>query len=181
MLRYPYYIKYAVRLYVVAGLFAAGLIIALLRRVSGVIFAEFILAIASGMLLATAVFQVHLDYSITYDYGQEGFSDTAAYVYQNTGPNDIIASMKDIGFKAHRPYFETYGPIHGEESTRLTMQRLIDEGQIKLLVFTEDRGQDQLKLNPQLQKWILSRCKLIRSFGNYRIYAPPPPVTVAAR
>ena len=52
------------------------------------------------------------------------------------------------------------------------MRRAILTGQAKYLVFTEDRGQDQLWLDPPFRDWVLARCTLVRSFGDYRIYRP---------
>lgn len=62
------------------------------------------------------------DYATTYDYGQTGFMDTVSFITLNTTPNDIIVSMKDIGFRAHRRYYENYFVVYGDQAAedRLT-------------------------------------------------------------
>ena len=47
-------------------------------------------------------------------------------------------------------------------------------GQAAYIVFTEGRGQDQLRMKPRLGAWVRDHCTLVRSFGNYRIYQLSP-------
>jgi hypothetical protein len=123
-----------------------------------------------GFQLGVGIYQSRVDYSTTYDYGQTGFLDTVAFIRLNTNPNDKIAAMKDVGYKAERRYFETYSALYGSAASAQWLMHEIVEGNIKYVVFTEGRGQDQLMMNPTLQDWIATHCNVIASFGNYRIY-----------
>jgi hypothetical protein len=133
------------------------------------------LSAAAGNSLGVALHQARASYSTTYDYGQTGFEDTVSFIRANTQPDQAIASMKDIGFTADRRYFENYGAIfggldaYGDPVDRLT--KAISSGRARYAVFTAQRGQDNLGLNPRLQSWIAQNCVLVRSFGDYRIYS----------
>ncbi len=154
---------------------AIGLGVALsfvrLRRTAFVTAAS-ALAMYGGLQCGIGVFQTQADYSTTYDYGQTGFADTVAFLRTNTTPDDILAAMKDIGFACQRRYYPTYLPIYGSDLARIPLMRAIETGKIAYAVFTEDRGQDQLIVNPAFRSWILANCRLVRSIGNYRIYKP---------
>ena len=123
-----------------------------------------------GVQLAVALAQSKAVYATTYEYGQTGFTDTVAFLKLNTGPDDVIASMKDIGFRAGRRYYENYQALYGDDQTEQWFIRAIASGKVVYAVFTEGRGEDQLVIRPSLQKWIAEHCDLVRSFGNYRIY-----------
>lgn len=123
-----------------------------------------------GLQLGVALWQSKVDYATTYDYGQTGFMDTVGFLRLNTSPDDVIVSMKDIGFRAHRRYYENYGALYGDDRSEQGLIQVIASGKVAYEVFTEGRGQDQLVVRPSLQKWIAEHCELVRSFGNYRIY-----------
>jgi hypothetical protein len=135
------------------------------------------LSAAAGNSLGVAVYQSRVSYSTTYDYGQTGFEDTVSFIRVNTQPDQVIASMKDIGFKAGRKYIENYSAIYGgpDQVDRLT--EAISSGRVRYAVFTVQRGQDNLMMNPRLKSWIEQRCVLVRSFGDYRIYSYIDPKT----
>ncbi len=131
------------------------------------------LALYGGIQFGSAVHQERVSYSTTYEYGQRGFEETVAFLVSNTTPDDYLVSMKDIAFAAKRRYVENYGALYFDNSKpRRLVRRAILTGQAKYLVFTEDRGQDQLWLDPPFRDWVLARCTLVRSFGDYRIYRP---------
>jgi hypothetical protein len=128
------------------------------------------LTLYCGIEFGVAAWQSKVPYSTTYDYGETGFLETVAFLQSNTGPDDIISSMKDIGYRTGRRYHENYQALYlGEPHTSL-LRQAIGSGRIQYSVFTEDRGQDQLIVNPALRQWVFDHCKLVRSFGNYRIY-----------
>ena len=137
-------------------------------------------SVYAGLQLGTALFQVQTPYSKTYDYGQSGIVDAASFVKQNTTSDETIASMKDLGFRAGRRYYETYGMIYGGLTGAEALIALIKSETVKFAVFTEDRGQDQLIVNPDLLRWIQANCVVVESFGNYRIYEYKPPEPVSA-
>ena len=135
----------------------------------GYIAAAASLVVYSGLQFGIALYQESTPYSTTYDYGQMGFTDTAAFLRSNTGPDDVIAAMKDIGFHCGRRYFETYGLIYINAGAA-EFKRAALSNHFAYLVFTEGRGQDQLIVNPSLRQWVLDQATLVRSFGNYRVY-----------
>lgn len=123
-----------------------------------------------GVSAGVALTQSKADYATQYEYGQTGFMDTVSFLRANTAPTDIISSMKDIGFRADRRYYEDYGALYGEDGDAQRLIHAIASGQIAYEVFTEGRGEDQLAIRPSLQTWINGHCDLVRSFGNFRIY-----------
>lgn len=126
---------------------------------------------AAGNSFGVALYQARAGYSTTYDYGQTGFEDTVGFIRANTQPDQMIASMKDIGFKADRRYFENYGAIYGGPEPAGRLIEAISSGKVRYEVFTAQRGQDNLAMNPPLKSWIEKNCELVRSFGDYRIYS----------
>ena len=78
--------------------------------------------------------------------------------------------MKDIGYATGRRYLENYTALYtgGESASKLT--NWISSGRIRYAIFTQGHGQDQLAINPTLLNWVTANCKLVRAFGDYRIY-----------
>ena len=138
--------------------------------VPGAILYSAALCLYAGLELGISVAQEQEPYSTTYNYGQTGLEDTVLFIRDNTEPTDIIASMKDVGYHANRPYFENYAAVYGDEPEMQRLEEGIASGKMKLAVFTEDRGEDQLAVNPKLKSWIEEHCIRIVAFGNYRIY-----------
>ena len=123
-----------------------------------------------GVESGIGLYESRAEYATTYEYGQTGFMDTVAFLRLNTGPNDIIVSMKDIGFRAHRRYYENYSALYGDRAAEDRLTAAVASGKIAYLVFTEGHGEDQLAMKPSLLKWVAEHCQLVRSFGNYRVY-----------
>ena len=57
------------------------------------------LTLYCGIEFGVAAWQSKVPYSTTYDYGETGFLETVAFLRGNTGPDDVISSMKDIGYR----------------------------------------------------------------------------------
>jgi hypothetical protein len=125
-----------------------------------------------GFQAGVAIAQVGAPHSTNYDYGQIGLGETIAYVRASTGPDDVIVSMKDVGFQAQRPYIENYAAVYGNEPTIAQLKARCEDGTVKLLVFTEGIGQDQLNVNPALREWVASHAMLVARYGHYRVYRP---------
>lgn len=123
-----------------------------------------------GLMAGMALAMARAPYSTTYNYGQEGFEETVCFIQQHTQPGDAILSMKDVGFRAGRRYFENYGYIFGGAERAEAARRILTEGKARYAVFTEGNGPDFLGFNPRLQEVIQSLCVLERSYGHYRIY-----------
>lgn len=162
---------YTLVAYIPALLFVAALAAARYGR-AGLAVPMAALAVYCGLQFGIAVYQDKAPYATTYDYGEMGFLDTVAFLKSNTRPDDVIAAMKDIGFSSRRRCFETYGALHSGEGSAAAARFMeaAASGRFAYIVFTEGRGTDGLVWNPALRQWFLDRSKLVRSFGNYRIY-----------
>lgn len=168
--------------YLPALLFMAALTGARYRR-AGLIAPMAVLCAYCGIQFGIAVYQEKAPYSTTYDYGQMGFLDTVAFLKSNTRPGEVIASLRDIGFRGRLRYFENYAALNagkGNASAKHFMEEAA-AGRFAYVEFTEGRGQDQLVRNPELREWFLARFTLVRSFGNYRIYQMDTHQRAAAR
>lgn len=170
-LLYPH----ALSLWVPALLVSAGLIAWATRhpnlRPVSVGLVAWGLLLYAGTQVGTAVYQSRVEYSTTYDYGQSGLQETAAFLRVHTTKQDVISSMKDVGFLAERRYYENYSALYDDASAA----RLIaawEAGKVSYIVFTEGIGQDQLAVRPVLAAWTAQNANLVASFGHYRIYRP---------
>ena len=158
-------------LYIPALVSVAVIPVWLLARPFAALVLACALSCAAGNSLGTAIYQARVGYSTTYDYGQNGFEDAVSFIRMNTRPDEAIASMKDIGFKTGRRYVENYGPIYGGPDQTGQLIEAISSGKVRYAVFTAQRGQDNLDMNPRLKTWVEQNCALVRSPGDYRIYS----------
>ncbi len=125
-----------------------------------------------GLGAGISVFQVRQPYSTTYNYGQSGLSETAEYIRAVAKPEDMVMCMKDLGPMTSRRYFESYGFIYSGDAGAEQAIAILSE-KVRFAVFTEQIGEDQLMMNAPLMQWVTSKCRLVRSIGNYRIYETP--------
>jgi hypothetical protein len=141
-----------------------------LRR-RGAVLAIGAFVLHAGIQAGIALYQSRVDYSTTYDYGQRGLQETAAYIASHTTEQDVISSMKDVGFLARRRYYENYAAVISDEAAA-RMIAAWEAGKVRYIVFTEGRGQDQAASKPALRDWLAGNAEQTASFGNYRIYRP---------
>ncbi|MGO4707030.1 ArnT family glycosyltransferase [Microvirga sp. 2MCAF38] len=125
-----------------------------------------IAVIAQGV--GIAVYQVRADHATQYDYGQIGFNEVRNWVEQNTRPDEVIMSMKDVGFATGRRYLENYEWIY-DPSQMQRLDQVVENLKIRVFIFTEGRGQDQLIFNPALEAWV-SKDTTLKKIGHYKIY-----------
>lgn len=142
---------------------------ALRRRGARLAIGAFVLH--AGIQAGIALYQSRVDYSTTYDYGQSGLQETAAYIASHTTRQDVISSMKDVGYLARRRYYENYAAVISDEAAA-RMIAAWEAGKVAYIVFTEGRGQDQAASKPALRDWLAGNAEQTASFGNYRIYRP---------
>jgi hypothetical protein len=128
------------------------------------------ICIWAGIQFGVALYQLQVPYSKTYNYGQAGMEETAAFLRANLSENDLFSSMKDLGYLTHRRYFDDYAAVNDGSIYTGVLIDALRTGKVKFAVFTEARGQDTLASNRVLDHWIQQHCKLVKSFGNYRIY-----------
>lgn len=153
------------------GLVVFGVLLPLHRPSAGRVLAASVV-LAGGMACGVARHQAGADYSTTYDYGQQGMREAASVIRVLTQPQDMIVSMKDIGFLAERRYLENYQALYGGGRSAERLSKDIRSGAAALAVFTEERGQDQLVMNPAVKQEVESQTCLVYIAGNYRIYRP---------
>lgn len=132
------------------------------------------IAAHSGFAVGVSSAQAKAHYSTTYDYGQEGLAEAACYLRLHTGPEDLLACMKDVGYLTRRRYYSTYSAVQGVPEYQRGVLDAVASGRVRYAVFTEGRGQDQLWQNPVLKAGIEKHCRLERSIGHYRIYSCKP-------
>jgi hypothetical protein len=137
-------------------------------------FAIMLVAFHVGLELGVTLYQVRQTYSTTYNYGQEGLTETAWYLRSVTNENDVIAALKDLGPLTQRRYYENYGYLYGGEQGADKFIGLMTSRTIRYAVFTENLGEDQLVMNARLQDWIARNCRVVKSIGNYRVYELTP-------
>lgn len=137
------------------------------RSAAGLVWA--LIALHVGFQSAICVHQAQQPYSTTYNYGQLGLAATASFIQLHTNPQDVVFCMKDLGPIANRRYIESYGYMYGgAERSGQAIETI--KSRVRLVVATEQIGEDQLIMNSALKRWVETNCRLIKSLGNYRIY-----------
>jgi hypothetical protein len=175
LLRHGWVYPQALALWVPAGVALAGLIAWTAGRRSlrslgaGLVAGALLLHV--GIQAGIAAYQSRVEYSTTYNYGQSGLQETAAFIRARTAEQEIISSMKDVGFLAKRRYYENYGALYDDASAARLIEAW-EAGRVSYIVFTEGIGQDGLAIKPALRDWVARNADLVASFGNYRIYQP---------
>jgi len=143
------------------------------RRTPLLAFRQFAFAAAVAAVaedFGAAVYQARADYATQYDYGQTGFKQARDWLREHTAPDEVIMSMKDLGFAADRRYLENYAYLYGPFAGRPPIDDAVKQFGIHVFVFTERIGQDQLIMNRSLADWIARNTKRTAEFGNYVIY-----------
>ena len=149
---------------------AAGIALLVLRSrraVSGILLALMLFCV--GLQAGVCIFQAKQPYSTTYEYGQEGIEDAAAYIRLMSQPRDVVFCLKDIGPLTGRRYIDSYDYIYGGPDLTATAIHALGRW-VNIAVFTEGIGEDQLDVNKDIKRWINLHCTLMKSIGNYRIY-----------
>jgi len=123
----------------------------------------------AGLLAGVAAFQARTPYSTTYSYGQLGIREAAFYVRSKTAENEPIICMKDVGFLADRPYWESYNMLSSAQSADELIGK-VKNGQVRYLVFTRNIGEDRLDAYPELQRQILSVADEEWHYANYVVF-----------
>lgn len=125
-----------------------------------------------SMETGICIYQVKQPYSTTYNYGQRGLVETAAFIQAISRPDEILMCMKDLGPMTDRHYYESYSYIYSGSQGATTAIDLMSS-RVHLAAFTEQIGEDQLVMNEPLMHWVAKNCRLLKSVGNYRIYETP--------
>jgi hypothetical protein len=138
-------------------------------------------ALQIGFQGGLALRQARAEHSTDYDYGQLGLADAVGYVRAHTREDEAISSMKDVAFQARRRFFENYLALYGGPAEVAKLIAAWEDGSVSLIVFTEENGQDRVRIKPALAEWLLAHAELVASPGNYRIYRPLPRAAAPAQ
>lgn len=107
-------------------------------------------------------------YPTKYNYGQVGMDETIGYLKSNLNENEVIWSMKDVGFYSGNKYIESYSYLF-DSNVEASIQNLKNKG-VRYFVATKGIGEDNLEAYPRVQKALDFCCTLEKNFGNYYIY-----------
>jgi hypothetical protein len=131
-----------------------------------------------GFQTSIARVQAIAPYSTTYEYGQTGLEDTAAYLKARTGPEEAVWAMKDVGHYSGRRYYENYAYFFdpGLESDLIRMLRT---GKVRYYVATVGIGQDRIDAYPRIRRILEADAAKVETFGNYVIYRSRSSVTTS--
>jgi hypothetical protein len=133
------------------------------------IFFVYFLFIIIGFQLGITRVQAMSTYSTKYLYGQQGMSDTIDYLKLNTKKNEVIWSMKDIGFYVNDKYYENY-PFFFNKKLEPTLVNTLKEGKIRYYVVTTGIGEDRIDYYTDIANILNENAKVVANFGNFVIY-----------
>jgi hypothetical protein len=160
--------------YLLLGVIAAAVTLGFLASCSKILqlaryAAVAVLAIVLGGQIGIARSQAVAKYPTKYSYGQHGLDETVAYLKTKVAPDEIIWSMKDVGFYVNNKYIENYVDIFsGELEERL--DDLSKTGMVRYFVVTKGVGEDRVDAYPALKRGLESCCTVEQEFGNFVIY-----------
>lgn len=105
-------------------------------------------------------------YPTKYYYGQTGLNETIEYIRAETEDNEIIWSMKDVGYYVNNRYVENYSYLWDSNSLNL----LIEQDQVEYYVMTKGIGEDQIDAYPEIKYLLETNTVLEKEFGNFLVY-----------
>lgn len=124
---------------------------------------------AIGFQLSISRIQALSSYPTKYLYGQTGMNDASEYLRSNTKPDEVIWSMKDIGYYVNNKYYESYA-FYFNKSGEKDLLKLIDERKIRYYVATTGIGQDNLDYYTHIRHILDTYTVKDKQFGNFVIY-----------
>lgn len=127
----------------------------------------FLLMVSSE--LSISISQALSKYPTKYEYGQLGFNETVAYLKDNTYKNEVIWSMKDVGYYVNNRYIENYPDVFNPNIKNRLID-LIKNKNIRYFVVTKDIGEDRIDAYPELKLGLDNCCVVVNQFGNFVIY-----------
>lgn len=122
-----------------------------------------------GFQLSISRVQAISPYPTKYNYGQVGLDQTAAYLRSNTAPNEVIWSMKDVGYYVNNVYYESYG-YYFDKSLEGDLIKKLNGDEIRYYVVSTGIGQDNIDYYPNVKKILEANTVKEKEFGNYIIY-----------
>lgn len=138
------------------------------RVVAGLALAIFGAVLGTGFGIAR--YEALAPFPTKYSYGQMGMNETVAYLKSNLQDNEIVWSMKDIGFYSGNHYVESYEFFFTPNADQ-KIDALVKSG-VRFFVGTRRIGEDNLDAYPEVMSALNNCCRLTKNFGNFYIYTP---------
>ena len=121
----------------------------------------------AGLQFGVAVYQLGAPYSTTYDYRQTGMEAAAAFL-ADLPDNELFSSMKDLEHP-RTALFDDYGAVNAGRPLRKPSSMPLR--QVESSWKYSQTASDRILLPTiRLGAWVEAHCKVVKSFGNYRIY-----------
>lgn len=137
-------------------------------KISAGILVLILLMAAGGYELGLSRAQAVAPYPTKYNYGQTGLEDTITYLKANTAKDEVIWSMKDVGYYVNDRYEESYGYYFVPE-LQDKLIRLMRDGNIRYYVATRGIGEDNIAAYPRIGNILVTYGKVEKTFGDYVI------------
>lgn len=122
-----------------------------------------------GALLSMSYDQAKSQFSTKYLFGQTGISESVEYLKANTDDNEVIWSMKDIGYYVNNRYIENYGFLYDPKG-EYNLKELLSTNKLKYYIMTTGIGEDKAEIYTNLSNLLNKEAILVKRFGNYLIY-----------
>ena len=131
----------------------------------------FVLFILFSIGFQTSISRVQATspYPTKYLYGQIGMDQTTAYLRSNTSPDEVIWSMKDVGYYVNNRYYESY-TYYFDKSRQANLVKLLNDGKVKYYIVTTGIGQDNIDYYSDTKQILDSHAVRDKQFGNFVIY-----------
>lgn len=108
--------------------------------------------------------QANADYPTMYIYGEKGFRQTLDYLKPQSCRNSLFICRKDLAAYLKISFYFDYILLEPEK-----LDKLLDSKKIDFIVFSDCA---KYLPNQQLEIVLDRRCKFIKKFGDFNIYAP---------
>ncbi len=122
-----------------------------------------------GFQFSISRIQAISPYSTKYLYGQTGMDQATAYLRSNTSPNEVIWSMKDVGYYTNNKYIESYG-YYFDNSLQNDLVNMLKDSKVSYYVVTTGIGQDNIDYYSNIKQVLNTNAVKEKQFGNFIIY-----------
>ncbi|MBO9648739.1 MAG: glycosyltransferase family 39 protein [Variovorax sp.] len=122
-----------------------------------------------GITLSVSRYDAILPTSTKYDRGQSGMDETVSYLKSQMKKDEVIWSMKDVGYYTGNRYVENYLTFF-RPNAKEKLEELTKSG-VRFFVATQGIGEDRIDAYPEVRKALENCCYLDKNFGNFYIYA----------
>jgi hypothetical protein len=131
---------------------------------------------AIGFQLSISRIQAISPYSTKYDYGKTGMEQTTEWLRVNTGPNEPIWSMKDVGYYVHDKYYESYAYYFSKPLDN-NLVNMLKVGKVRYYVVSTGIGEDDILDYPNIAQILNTYAVKEKQFGNFIIYESKAAIT----